>query len=262
MSTTENANLRFIMVIETSNYINRLEANQFNLFTQKLHNSLLKSLNHFNGRIVLKNDNVYVVNFKSVSNVILCALKIQSNFKYITPKFDNTIRQLKIGIASGYKKNIDQIIKDATRICEVIKDQIVISEDVKTHYESVNKNSFINKEHIKVLKNEDLKFINQIIDLSESSWQNSSFSVNDFSSSLPYSKAQVYRKIKLLTGKSPSTFLREFRLIKAMNLLHENHGNISDIATESGFNSPTYFSKSFKSKFGILPSKYTLQHVK
>ena len=259
MSVANNTEMNFIMVIETSNYLNRLEANQFNLFTQKLHNSFLKSINQFNGRIITNNDNIYVVKFKKATNTILCALKIQSNFKYITPRFDASIRQLKIGIASS-KNDLKRATVLATRICEVVKDQIMITSEVKTQYEQVNKNSFINKEHIRTLKPVDEIFINDIMDFSETIWKKNDFNVNDYSKELAYSKIQVYRKLKSLTGKSPSKFLRDYRLNKALNLLHENKGNITEIAKEAGFNSLTYFSKCFKSKFGILPSKYSQQH--
>jgi AraC-like DNA-binding protein len=251
---------RFVMVIETSNYLNRLEANQFNLFTQKLHNSLLKSFNHFKGNILVNNDNMYVVKFKSVTNIILCALKIQDNFKYITPKFDASIRQLKIGIASGNKNDINSVIKVATRICEVVKDQIVVTAEVRKLYDQVNKNSFINKEHIKTLKPENEIFINEIMDFAETIWTDNKFNVNQFSKNLGLSEVQVYRKLKLLTGKTPSRFLRDFRLNKALIQLHDKKANITEIAEKSGFNSLTYFGRCFKSKFGILPSKYLQQH--
>ena len=38
---------RVLMVIETSNYLDRLEANQFTIFTQKFHNSISKTLKQF-----------------------------------------------------------------------------------------------------------------------------------------------------------------------------------------------------------------------
>ena len=261
MSVTNHTKLDFIMVIETSNYLNRLEANQFSLFTQKLHNSFLKSINHFNGRIIKNNDNMYVVRFKTATNAVLCALKIQRNFKYITPRFDASNRQLKIGIASGKEKS-KKVTTLATRICEIVKNQIVITSEVKAEYEQVNKNSFINKEHIRTLKYTDEIFINEIMDFSESIWKQNDFNVNDFSKALSYSKSQVYRRLKSLTGKSPSKFLRDFRLNKAVHLLHNGIGNITEVAEETGFNSLTYFTKCFKSKFGILPSKYSIQHVK
>lgn len=249
-----------VMVIETGNYLSRLEANQFNLFTQKLHNSLLKSINQFNGKILRNNDNEYIVRFVSVTNAVLCALKIQDNFKYITPKFDKSIRQLKIGIASGLHNKLNHTIDLATRLCEVVQDQVVISSDIKTKYEIENKHSRIDEEQIKTIKPKDEAFVNAIMDYTDTIWKDRNFNVNNFSKNLPYSNIQVYRKLKALTGKSPSRFLRDFRLKKALLLLHDKKGNITELAIESGFNSLTYFSKCFKSRFGILPSVYRKQH--
>ena len=45
-------------------------------------------------------------------------------------------------------------------------------------------------------------------------------------------------------------------------IIPDNYKGFGEIAEKTGFNSLTYFSKCFKSKFGILPSKYSMQHVK
>jgi len=39
-------------------------------------------------------------------------------------------------------------------------------------------------------------------------------------------------------------------------MIENNTGTISEIAYEVGFNSPSYFSKSFKEKFGVSPSEF------
>lgn len=257
---------RVIMLIETSNFLNRVEANQFSIFTQKFHRSATKTIKQFKGRTVKQDNNSYLISFKSVSNAILCALKIQSDFKYITPKFDITNRKLKIGIGCGIpvtkKSNIFQeAIELTTRMCEIVKDQIVISNEVKLLYESENRNSFINKEHIRTLKPSEEKFLNTLMDYVEKRWNDSKFNIDHFSKSLGYSKSQLYRKLMSLTGKSPNSFIREFRLHRALSLLHKQKGNISEIAFEIGFNSAAYFSKCFLDKYGILPSKYIQQHI-
>jgi len=257
---------RVIMLIETSSFLNRIESNQYSVFSQKFHNSVTKTIKQFEGRIVKQDNNSYLISFKSVTNAILCALKIQSNFKYITPKFDPKNRKLKIGIGSGLpvtnKDNIfETTVTLATRMCEVIKDEIVISSEIKSLYENENRNAIINKEHIRTLSVSEEKFLTQLIDYIESVWQNTSFSVNELSKALGYSKSQVYRKLTSLTGKSTNNFIREFRLHRALLLLHNQKGNISEIAFETGFNSPAYFSKCFFNTYGILPSKYIQQHV-
>ena len=257
---------RAIMVIESSNFLNRVEANQFTIFTQKFHNSVNKSIQKFDGRIVLLNNNSYLVSFESVTNAVLCALKIQSNFKYITPKFDSFLRRLKIGISVGAavdskERLFEEAIDLSTHMCEVVKDQLVISSEVKTIYDKENHNAFLSGEQLRILKPREEEFLTELMEFINTRWNKPDLSVDDFGKTLGYSRSQIYRKLKDLTGKSPNTFLREFRLHRALKLLFEQKGNISEVAFESGFNSPTYFSKCFFEKYGILPSKYLQQHV-
>lgn len=258
MKTETEGKLKYTMVIETSDYLHRLEAQQLNLFTQKLHNGISNALSKFQGKVLKQNDNTYLVEFESVTNAILCALKIQSNFKYITPKFDKSIRHLKIGITKGHSPKARLL---ATRMCEVVMDQIVISLDTKRDYVSENRNTFINRDHIRTLKSSELEFLTNLMDYTETIWKDADFSVPQFAKPLNYSKSQVYRKLLSLTGKSPSTFIRDYRLHKAMLQLHNRKGNIEKIAKNSGFKSATYFSKCFKEKFNLLPSKYIQQHA-
>lgn len=257
---------RVIMVIETSNYLNRIEANQFSIFTQKFHNSVTKTISQFEGSIVKQNNNTYLVSFKSVTNSIFCALKIQSNYKYITPKFDIHNRILKIGVDAGVpvtsKDNIfEETITLATRMCEIVKYEIVISQEIQSLYDSENRNASIDKEQIYTLTFDEQQFLTRLMDYIEKVWNNTELDVQSFSKALGYSKSQFYRKLTSLTGKSPNTFLRDYRLNKSLKLLHEQRGNISEIAFQTGFNSLAYFSECFKRKFKILPSKYLQQHI-
>ncbi len=257
---------RVIMVIETSNYLNRIEANQFSIFTQKFHNSVTKTIAHFEGSIVKQNNNSYLVSFKSVTNAIFCSLKIQSNFKYITPKFDAYNRVLKIGVDAGSpvtsKDNIfEETITLATRMCEIVKHEIVISPEIHTLYKNENRKASIDKELIYILSFGEQKFLTKLMDYIETVWRDTELDVESFGKAMGYSKSQFYRKLKSLTGKSPNTFLRDYRLNRSLKLLHEQRGNISEIAFQTGFNSLAYFSECFKRKFKILPSKYIQQHA-
>jgi len=260
-----DAALRVVMVMETSNYLKRLEANQFSIFTQKIHKSVAKTLKHFEGSAIKIDDNTYLASFKSVTNAVLCALKIQSNFKYVTPKFDIDNRRLKIGLCDGYRdtdrdRSFEKAISRATQMCEVVKDQLVISSEVKALYESENRHARIDKELIRTLRPHEERFLDRLMEFCEKNWKSPHLSVGAFSSNLGYSPSQLYRKLKSLTDKSPNRFIREFRLHKALRLLHQKFGNITEIALEAGFHSPSYFSKCFSEKFGILPSKYAKQH--
>jgi AraC-like DNA-binding protein len=80
--------------------------------------------------------------------------------------------------------------------------------------------------------------------------------MDDYCHNMTMSKSQLYRKTVALTGFSPNLLLKEFRLQKAKEMLHKKHSGISQVSLESGFSSPSYFTKCFKKKYGILPMAY------
>ncbi|MCB9277404.1 MAG: response regulator [Lewinellaceae bacterium] len=70
------------------------------------------------------------------------------------------------------------------------------------------------------------------------------------------SRSQLHKKIKALTGKSTTHFMRSIRLHKAKELLETTDLNISQVAYEVGFHDPKYFSKTFAEEFGLKPTEY------
>ena len=69
------------------------------------------------------------------------------------------------------------------------------------------------------------------------------------------SQMQLYRKLKALTGQTPSLYLRSVRLYKAKELLRNTGLTVSEIAYEVGFTDPAYFSRAFSEEFGVSPSE-------
>lgn len=61
-------------------------------------------------------------------------------------------------------------------------------------------------------------------------------------------------------GQTPSSYIINFRITEALNLLYENKYSISDIAALTGFSSAGYFTKIFKEKLGVSPLKYRKIH--
>ena len=70
------------------------------------------------------------------------------------------------------------------------------------------------------------------------------------------SRMQLHRKIKALTRQPVSDIIRNERLKKAIQLLQEQQLNVSEVAYQTGFNSPSHFSRIFKAKYGKSPSEY------
>ena len=82
----------------------------------------------------------------------------------------------------------------------------------------------------------------------------SMYSIANLCADLGMSRTQLHHKIKALTGKSTSIFVRSLRLQKGKYLLENTSKSISEVAYEVGFNHPSYFSKSFTEEFGLSPS--------
>ncbi len=83
----------------------------------------------------------------------------------------------------------------------------------------------------------------------------SDFDMDKLSKMLFLNRSQIHRKIKSFTGMNTTEYIRNYKLKMAYRDLENQSGTISEIAYRCGFNSPSYFSKSFKETFGIAPSE-------
>ena len=100
------------------------------------------------------------------------------------------------------------------------------------------------------------KFMQQVLELVEKNISEPDFSVEDMSRAMFMSRVALYKKLLLLTGKTPIEFIRHVRLKRAAQLLKNGDMTVSEVAYEVGFNSPKYFSKYFKAEYDKLPSVY------
>jgi signal transduction histidine kinase/ligand-binding sensor domain-containing protein/DNA-binding response OmpR family regulator len=106
------------------------------------------------------------------------------------------------------------------------------------------------------LQNEDEKLLRKIVDYIEMNISNDSLSVEELSRQMNMSRVSLYKKVLMLTDKTPVEFIRSIRLEKAVYLLESSQMTISQIGYEVGFNSPKYFTKAFKDEYNTTPSAY------
>ena len=216
-------------------------------------------LTNFEGSLVQETESQFLVSFVSVSKAVNAALEIRTKFH----AFPSDTISCKIGLSAGVpvteKKSIfEDTINLAKRICTIIPGEIIISAGVAHLSGSENLSTFSEADNIVILTPDDEIFITRFMDFIDSTWEDSDLKVDDFSMPAGLSKSQLYRKLKILTGKSPNIFLKDYRLKKALELLDKNISNVSEIAFETGFSSPSYFSKCYQKKYGHTPSAYFL----
>jgi signal transduction histidine kinase/DNA-binding response OmpR family regulator len=98
------------------------------------------------------------------------------------------------------------------------------------------------------------EFIKKTIKMIHENMDNADFSSQQLAKALFLSNSQLYRKLKALTNDSTAIFIRKIRLQKAKELIENTSKSISEIAYETGFNDPSWFSKCYKQEFGFAPS--------
>lgn len=69
-------------------------------------------------------------------------------------------------------------------------------------------------------------------------------------------RTRSYGKVKDIFGESPNKYSTNRRLERAAGLLVEGRYDVTEVAYQVGFATPTYFYKCFKQKYGVMPSKH------
>jgi len=198
----------------------------------------------------------FIASFTSAAKAVNCAESIQNKIAAA----DIPVTGLRIGIHAGEPVTANgQLFGDAilfaARLCAINnKLQVAVSSAVK---DVLAKSELHNKEYgfMKLLPQDEIT-LGTILNTMEQHWQESEYNMDQYCRAMAMSKTQLYRKTMLLFGYSPNALLNEYRLEKAKKLMQRRQHNISQVAFETGFTSPSYFTKCFKKKFGMLPNTY------
>jgi AraC-like DNA-binding protein len=257
---------RFIMVVQIigESIIDESSAYRSLRIPQRPKSLIRRIINKNQGSVIenISHDNIISV-YKSSRMAVNCALRIQ---KELTMQLGTDPRlhlSLKIGIAAGQPLTehdgfYEETIRKARYVTRFTGDgRIKVSSLVS---DLGNLDGMI-REHeelsaIEIFDRTSEKFVMQLMDIAERILAQEKFSIERLSRDMGISRPQLYRKITSLTGKAPNEWIRDLRLERAFQLLRDQHGNVSEIAYEVGFNNLSYFAKCFQKKFGLLPSQY------
>ncbi len=153
---------------------------------------------------------------------------------YLTKPFNMSILRLRIAKFIEWKKNSKRLFE---------KELDVTTEQI-------------------TLTSMDDRLLQQAINVINENISNSDFSVSELSAALYMHRANLYKKLLYITGKTPVEFIRAIRLKRAAALLETDGVYVSEIAYMVGFNSPKVFAGHFKEEFGCSPSEYKKKHQK
>ena len=107
----------------------------------------------------------------------------------------------------------------------------------------------------------DQKFLADLAAIIEGRLDQPGLGVDDIAHSLGVSRTQLYRKVKALLGTGVTEYIQTVRLTKARQLLLQEGSTVADVAYQTGFSSPSYFSTAFKGKYQVSPSEFKALHT-
>jgi DNA-binding response OmpR family regulator len=115
--------------------------------------------------------------------------------------------------------------------------------------------TFILEQEGNVYEPRDQKFIQEIKDIIHQNISNEKLSLADFMQRFNMSKSSFQKNVKRVFGMSIFDLVIETRLSRAKEILEQDAMNVADVVLECGFKNHNFFTKKFKEKYGILPSK-------
>lgn len=141
------------------------------------------------------------------------------------------------------KGMIKILIKEGI-IYQVLSEHILQhNKDVKTNKQP---NTSLNKKELNSIRKIAEKISNNVAE---------DYNVEDLAVLLGLPQAKLQEGFKILFSRTVIEYIRHVRLEEARDLINTCDYNISQIVYSIGFSSRSYFSKIFKKKYGISPSK-------
>ncbi len=139
-----------------------------------------------------------------------------------------------------------------------LKNLLDLRNQLQKHYLSLAAGKVTESQFASASKADD-QYVQKVRSIIEAHLENSNFTVADLCQHMAISHSHFHRKIKALTGYSANQFIRFIRLSKAKEELVHTDKTIAEVAFETGFTDPVYFSRVFRKNYQITPSAYRQQ---
>jgi signal transduction histidine kinase/ligand-binding sensor domain-containing protein/AraC-like DNA-binding protein len=82
------------------------------------------------------------------------------------------------------------------------------------------------------------------------------FGVAELADAVAQDRSHLFRRVRQVTGLSPSDLLRQMRVDEGARLLRTTTGSVADVAFSVGFRSVSHFFRCFHERYGVTPTAY------
>lgn len=236
------------------------ESKQFKYLLDEFNQKTKNIVYNHGGEWLSSSDDYLLVYFDYLEDALNCSMELCRVFDDCRQKVHSCKVSMNIGMSlndseSRSSQPSKRSVTVARRLSYINNNLIMLSCFLKDHYQAVAQ-EFGDNCRVRLLTYSEEKFLNKLMDCLELKWQDENFQVEDIGRQLNCSKSKIYRQMMNLIGQSPNHFIREYRLNRSIDLIRSRRSNISEIAFEAGFGSPSYFSHCFQKRFGLNPSDF------
>ncbi|MEJ2617400.1 MAG: DUF4242 domain-containing protein [Ignavibacteriaceae bacterium] len=174
-----------------------------------------EALNKYEGRKIKNTLDEVIASFNPVLSSCKCAIRILDDLKNHNKNSEIKLTAA-IGINTGAPVTdgngfFGETVQLAKRLCEAAQGgEILLSSSIKDFYIQGELKNLQKEKSLKSLKPSEEKFLNRLMDLTESIWNHENFNINDFCKRIGLSKSQLNRNINSLTGYSPHKFIKDY----------------------------------------------------
>jgi AraC-like DNA-binding protein len=233
--------------------INMLEKDSDRTVSRIMFKPMVRSIvEEYSGIEVTRTDtDSFVAYFSKADDALLSSSHIQKSFLLVhqftgfrMAVVPNNIRRLTMDLMP---------VSHGIHLCQIAQDSsVIVSFDLSDRLGQMD----FGFSEVQALTLNDQKFINQLQTIAGKHLSDEHFNVEALSKYMGISRPQLYRKVHAVTGRSPNIFIRDLRMERALSLLHFRSKNISEVALEVGYTNPSYFARTFSSKYGCTPSRF------
>ncbi len=102
----------------------------------------------------------------------------------------------------------------------------------------------------------DNEFMASLYELFNQQLDNEDINLDETAKAIGQNRSIFFKKVKSITNRSPYELLKEYRLQRATEFLTSGEYNVNEVCVMVGFKDRSHFSRLFKERYGVAPSKY------
>ncbi len=254
--TEEHIELPTLLVVdddtELAHYLKTMFSGTYNVFLKYDATSAYQSIEEINPDLIVCD----VVMPGEMNGLDLCR-KIKDNLSYchipvilLTAKttVQNQVEGLNLGASAYVTKPFEP-----SYLLALIQSQLKNRDHTRSVLSQTTQPETLESE---MVSPQDKAFLEELYQLMEKELSNPELNITRMTEVMKISRTKFYYKMKGLTGENPNVFFKNYKLNRAAELLQEGRYNVSEIADMTGFSTLSFFSVSFKKRFGVSPSEY------